>query len=157
MKSEKTSEKQEGPGPVIRILVKRKDGRWKVVQRIHVPKMTIPVSSGAPTPSRSGRIAGFWFEAVDREGKILYRRILRTPQKGVEIFDDDGTTSRVDVKRNEYSTELLIPDIPEIESVHLFLVGPGFIPTPERVKKAHAVEPVAIFSLRESEPLGKSN
>jgi hypothetical protein len=63
MKSEKTPEKHKGPGPVMRIRVKRKDGQWKVVKRVHIPEMIIPFSDDAPPLNRSGQMAGFWFTA----------------------------------------------------------------------------------------------
>jgi hypothetical protein len=73
------------------------------------------------------------------------------PQQSVELFNADGTMARVDTKSDKYIMEILIPDISEIESVHLFLEKPGLIPKSARVKKASALEPIAIFHVREIE------
>ena len=143
--------KQQEPGPVLRVRIERKEGKWRVIKRIRVPEMTIPTSDDLPRPDRSGRLAGFWFEAVDAKGHSLYRQILREPPRGVELFEDDGTISRVSVETDEYSVELLLPDLPEIGDVHLFLEEPDRIPERELLKKARVLQPIAVFSARESD------
>ena len=51
-----------------------------------------------------------------------------------------------------YTTDLLIPDFPEITSVRLFLEEPERLSEPERAKKGPAPEPIAVFPARENVP-----
>jgi len=83
------AEKQErekprtGPGPVMRLRVQYKDGRWRVVQRVKVAEMTVPGSQELLRVRPHRRLAGFWFEVVDAQGEVLYRHGLRPPVPGV--------------------------------------------------------------------------
>lgn len=145
------SKKRKEPGPVVRVRIERKEGKWRIVKRIRVPEMTIPTSDDLPRPDRAGRLAGFWFEAVDAKGNFLYRQVLREPPRGVELFEDDGTISRVRVETDEYNVDLLLPDLPEIETVHLFLEEPERFPEGELAKKTAVPQPIAVFPAREGD------
>lgn len=145
------SKKRPEPGPVLRVRIERKEGKWRIARRIRVPEMTIPASDDLLSLDNAGRSAGFWFEAVDAKGNLLYRQVLREPPRGVELFEDDGTISRVSVETDEYSVDLLLPDLPEIEDVHLFLEEADRIPERELAKKTGALQPIAVFSAREND------
>jgi hypothetical protein len=113
---------------------------------------TLPPSDELPYPGKTGRLSGFWFEAVDNKGKVLYRQVLQVPRRGVEVFEEDGSIRRIPLEIDEYSTDLLVPDLPEIKSVRLFLEEPERLPEKERAKKGLAPEPIAVFSAKESVP-----
>jgi hypothetical protein len=139
------SKKRQEPGPVLRITVERLDGKWRVIDRFQVPEMTIPSSEDLPSPGRTGRFIGAWFEAVDTKGNVVYRRKFPVPPTGVEIFHEDGSISRTSPDTDLYSMDLLIPDNPKIEAVHLY-IEPD---TLSKAEKARAPTPVAIFPVRE--------
>lgn len=145
------SKKRQEPGPVLRVRIERKEGKWNIVKRIRLPEKTIPSSDDLLRPDRTGRFTGFWFEAVDAKGNLLYRQMLRKPQRGVELFEDDGTISRVSVETDEYSVDLLLPDLPEVEDVHLFLEEPDRMPERELAKRTEAPQPIAVFPAREND------
>ena len=146
------SANRQKPGPVLRIRVERKEGKWRVVKRIKVPEMTIPNSYDFPKLEKTGRLTGFWFEAIDDQSSFLYRQILREPPRGVELFEDDGTISRVSVEPpDEYIIDLLLPDLPEMEEIQLFLEDPEQIPERDLYKKAGGPQPIAVFSVREND------
>jgi hypothetical protein len=136
------------PGPVLRITIERRDGEWREVDRYRVPEMTIPSSSELPSTPKSTRLTGAWVEAVDAKGEVLYRRMLREPPRGVEIFHEDGSMSRITADSDEYSMDLLIPDLPEIESINLFMEPDE--PLGKEVPRE--AEPVAVFPARAKEP-----
>ena len=143
-----TTKKRSGPGPVIRIRMERKDGKWRVVKRVWIPEMVAPPSEDLPGLERSVRPAGFWFDAVDPDGSVIYRHTLREPQRGVELFEDDGSISRVDADTDDYSLDIVIPDLPEIRDVQLFLEEPERVSADERAAIAKAPQPVAVFPAR---------
>lgn len=136
---------------MLRVRIKRKEGKWNIVKRIRLQEKTIPFSDDLPRPDRTGRFLGFWFEAVDAKGNLLYRQMLREPQRGVELFEDDGTISRVRVETDEYSVDLLLPDLPKVEDVHLFLEETDRMPERKLVKRTEAPQPIAIFSARDND------
>ncbi len=144
-------ERLKKPVPVIRLRVERSKGEWRVVKHIRLAEKTIPPSEELPHPGKSGLWSGFWFEAVDAKGRVLYRQILQVPRRGVEAFED-GSIHRIPLEIDEFVTDLLIPDFPEIDSVRLFLEEPERLSEKERVKKGPVPEPVAIFLTREKVP-----
>lgn len=140
---------EEGPGPVLRIRLERTKGRWKVAKRIRIPRKTLPASEHLPEAGANGRVSGTWFEAVDADGAVVYRLSMREPRRGIEVFHEDGGISRLDSRSDDYSTDLLIPDLPQIESVRVFSEEPG---AQDERGKGGALEPVAAFPAREDEP-----
>jgi hypothetical protein len=139
-----------GPGPVIRVRVQYTDGQWRVVKRVQVSEMTIPASQELPQLRPHRRPAGFWFEAADARGEVLYRHGLRAPVPGVEIFEDGGGISRASADMEGYTVDLLVPDLPKVKDVRLFFEGPEA----PRAKERAAAEPglptpVGVFAVRE--------
>jgi hypothetical protein len=145
-------EKQKKPGPVLRLRVERSKGKWRVIKYICLAEKTLPASAELPDPGQSRRLSGFWFEAVDDKGQVLYRQILHVPRRGVEVFAGDGSIHWIPVEIDDYTNDILIPDLPEIKSVRLFLEEPERLPETARAKKGLAPVPVAVFSARESVP-----
>jgi hypothetical protein len=115
--------------------------------------MTIPSTQDLPSPGRAGRLTGAWVEAVDGQGSVLYRRMLREPPAGVEVFHRDGSISRISVENDQYSMDLLIPDLPEIEAIHLYVEEPT--PRPQ-AKDQWAPRPVAVIAARDDKPRQRS-
>jgi hypothetical protein len=136
---------------VLRVRVERKGGKWRLVKQVRVPEMTIPHSVDLPAPARAGRLTGSWFEAVDERGKVLYRRMFHMPPPGVEVFEEDGTISRVTKATDDYCTDLLLPDLPEVSAVRVFSEQLGKEVEVEPAKAARPVVPVAVFQLREGD------
>jgi hypothetical protein len=146
-----TAKMRQQPGPVLRIRIGHRKNEWRVLKRIRIPEKVVPASNDPPRLGRSGRVAGFWFEAVDAQGKCLYRRVLREPPRGVELFEDDGTISRISAEPDEYSVDLLLPDLPEIENLRLFLEEPRLAPERELIEEPTLLRPVAVLPAREDD------
>jgi hypothetical protein len=144
------TERLKRPGPVLRLRVERSKGKWKVVKRLRLAEKTLPPSDELPNPGKSGFWWGFWFEAVDAAGKVLYRQVMDVPRGGVEVFAEDGAIHRIPLEIDEYTTDLLIPDLPEIKSVKLFLEEPERLSAAARAQKGPAPEPIAVFPAREN-------
>jgi hypothetical protein len=142
------TQQENRPGPVLRITVERRDGVWREIDRYRAPEMTIPSSSELPPTPESTRLTGAWVEAVDAKGEVLYRRLLKEPPRGVEIFHEDGSMSRVTADSDEYSMDLLIPDLPEIQAINLFIE----LDEPPGKEVPRKAEPVAVFPARRDEP-----
>jgi hypothetical protein len=82
--------------------------------------MVAPPGEPEPVPRRA---AGFWVELRDQRGRRLYQRVVHQPLRfEVEIFPErrgDAITRRaVDHPRGTFS--LLVPDLPDAETVVLF-------------------------------------
>lgn len=137
---------RQGPGPVMRVRVQYRDGRWQVIKRVRVPEMTVPASQ---PPPQGQRPTGFWFEAVDAQGRVLYRHRLRTPIRGVEIFEEDGTIRRVDAEIEGYTQDLLVPLLPRLEKVRLYYAPPtAFAPSEaEAQKPPERGKPTEVFEV----------
>jgi len=136
---------------VLRVRVKREKGEWTVVKKIRVPEMTIPASDKLPRPGPSGRLSGLWFEAMDTKGEVVYRRILHAPQQAVEIFEDDGSMTRVKAGTDEYSVDLLIPHLPGISEVRLFHERPEREEVMKKAVVADRLQPIAVFDVRDAD------
>lgn len=111
----------EYPRPVRRVRVLWRDGQWSVVKEIVIPRMTLPKPSEPPrTEARQG-VTGFWIEATDAEGRVLYREVMPDPTiHRVEIPGPDGTFQRLQPHSYEAVLDVLIPDLPEIEEIRIF-------------------------------------
>lgn len=152
------AEKQErgkprtGPGPVMRLRVQYRDGRWRVVQRVEVAEMTVPGSQELLRVRPHRRLAGFWFEVVDAQGEVLYRHGLRPPVPGVEVFEPGGAISRASIEGGieGYTIDVLVPDLPRVKDVRLFYEGPE-VPRVKEKEAVGAAAPVGIFPVREEE------
>ena len=72
------------PCPVRRIRVAWHDGTWRIEKETRVPSMTLPASVELPKSKRG--VTGFWYEAVDRDGQVLYRQTIEDQRAGMEVF-----------------------------------------------------------------------
>ncbi|HEX9038615.1 MAG TPA: hypothetical protein VF808_16665 [Ktedonobacterales bacterium] len=66
--------------------------------------------------------SGFWFEARDASGRVLYRRIAQNPIRfDVEVFPGtpDGAMRRQSVRNPRGSFDLVIPDLADARTVAL--------------------------------------
>lgn len=82
------------PGPVRRLHVLWRKGQWSIESERHIPSMTLMRSQPLPATSHAAHtrgVSGFWYEAVDVQGQVLYRQTMADPfDAGVESFDDHG-------------------------------------------------------------------
>ncbi len=108
------------PCAVRRVRVRWRDGEWSIVKETVVPRMTLP--KGQELPERQGRgLSGFWWEAADAAGRVLYRRVMPDPtEPRVEILDRDGSIRRHPIAAPEVTFDLLVPDLPEVAEVRIF-------------------------------------
>jgi hypothetical protein len=137
---------QVKPGPVSRVRVRWREGRWVISDERQVPEMVIPNSQPLPRAPEGQQVVGFWFEVTDPERRLLYRRIIEDPlRQRLEIPLDDGRFTNVPVERKDITFEVLIPDSPENATLSFFGTVDG---EPGRL---------AELKLRESKPRsGKS-
>jgi hypothetical protein len=95
-------------------------GKWSVEGEVYIPSMTLVASDDLPESDRG--LSGFWWEAVDRQGQVIYRHMVADPFSGrMEVFDKDARIKRVQHRMHEEVTfDILIPDLPEIAELHFF-------------------------------------
>jgi hypothetical protein len=82
--------------------------------------MTLPKSDELSEAAKKRGVMGFWYEAVDGQGRTLYRQMMEEPFVGMEVFDRDGKIRRVKTAHHEFGMEILVPDVPELEEVHIY-------------------------------------
>ena len=78
-------------------------------------------------PPKKGQ-SGSWFEVRDAKGAVLYHRAIHDPiRTDVEVFSDDPeqTITRVPVPKPQGQFTLLVPDLPNAHSFHLFGTAPA--------------------------------
>jgi hypothetical protein len=107
------------PSPVLRIRIQvDKAGQWTVVKRVEIPSMTLSRSVDLPERRRGQGLSGFWVEAVDRQGQLLYRTLVRSPfERSVEIFDADGEPHRIEPPNDEILFDVLVPNLPDLAEI----------------------------------------
>ncbi len=102
------------------------------------------------------RQQGFWAELQAPDGRTLYRRVLRDPAAGdVEVFGPaaERTVARAPVEQVQGVFSVLVPDVPEADTVVLrsssAAAGPAASPA-QRSARAQAMPALewARFSLR---------
>jgi hypothetical protein len=100
------------PGPVRRLLIRFAPAGPELIGDFRVEKMALPRSRSLPRVEPGGTASGFWFELLDGDEKVLYRRSISSPVHH-EQFDEDGTITRR-TRSGEHSAELevLVPDLP---------------------------------------------
>jgi hypothetical protein len=110
----------ERAGPVLRLRVRRSDDSWVIEKQIPIAAMTLPPSSSLP--EGHGRpVSGFWYEAADPQGRVVYRRVMDDPtEDSVEVPAEDGEIQRVSVERPEVVFDILVPDLPEVSELRIF-------------------------------------
>lgn len=113
----------EYPCPVRRLNVVWRDGEWSIEGEIRVPSMTLPASTELPDTET---VSGFWWEVVDRDGGVIYRRGILDPfTSGLERFDDGGLISRVPTPTpKEVGFDVTLPDIAEAAVIHFYSSTP---------------------------------
>lgn len=97
------------PTRVLRIRLLYSDGQWSTVTSFVIDRKTLPQGHVIPKEGRRG----FWYELRDRRGKLLYSRKVVNPfDPSHELFEPDGTITRVEMVRKTVYVELLVPDLP---------------------------------------------
>lgn len=104
------------PAPVLRVGLLFEGERWRIVRATRVPSMTLPAASVLPAGDRT---VGFWVEVVDKENQVRYRRIMSDPLAGMEIFEDDGSVTRMHHKGHAVASEILVPELTDATELHL--------------------------------------
>jgi hypothetical protein len=87
--------------------------------------------------------SGFWIELHGRQGRALYRLVMSNPIAfRAEVADEGGGFTSVTIDNPRGQFFVLVPNLPEAESVVIFSspLGPDARPGP--------AEPVARFPLR---------
>lgn len=145
-----TSRAIKFPCGVRRISIAWRDGKWSIENEIHLDRMTLPKSYELPKQETGGGLTGSWYEIVDERGEALYRQLLPDPFAGMELFNEDGTISRTEAMAHEATFDVLVPDLPEATSLHLYSSA-----APGRHKERHGPEGQAVrvveFTLRANE------
>jgi len=108
------------PCAVRRLAVVWRKGKWMVEGEIHIPSMTLVASDDLPKSDRG--VSGFWWEAVDAQGRVIYRHRVSDPfGLGMEMFEKEGRITRVPhAMHDEVTFDVLIPDVPQIAALHFF-------------------------------------
>jgi hypothetical protein len=96
---------------------------------------------------------GFWFTLSDAAGKAVYRRVVHNPiQLDREVFSNDPknpSVHRVPVEKPKGTFVLLVPDVPQAQTLQLFS-------HPLNVaRRAEAAREVARFNLTEQQAGGE--
>lgn len=105
------------PRRVRRLRLRYSNNNWETIANIILDRKTLRHSAELPF----GTLSGFWYELRDRSGKLLYRGKSANPfEPSLELFELDGSISRVPLQRKEVYVELLIPDLPEGERLFIF-------------------------------------
>jgi hypothetical protein len=108
------------PCPVRRLSVSWRDGEWTIENEIRIESMTLPKSAELPRDTKKRGVTGFWYEAADRQGRTIYRQLLEDPFSGMEVFDRDGKMRRIQMEPHQASLQILVPDVPEVEELHIY-------------------------------------
>ncbi|MDQ3707654.1 MAG: hypothetical protein M3437_20965 [Chloroflexota bacterium] len=101
----------------------------------------------APAPTgdapREGVHSGFWVELRSADERTLYYQVLNSPIRvTVEDYSPDGTLRLVSNKETSGEFELLIPDIPEAQTLVMFNSSQG------RRQKLQAAKELGRFDLK---------
>jgi hypothetical protein len=112
-----TSSNIRFPGPVRRIRVAWRNGQWRIQKQVKISSMTLPPSGNLPTQARR---SGFWIEAVDRNGQMLYRKIMDDPTESIEVVGDRGSFTRIPVIDEEITFDVLVPDRAGLRELRFF-------------------------------------
>lgn len=124
----------------LRLIFEYEGDKISLVSRQSV-SMIPPPSTGRAVEGQSG----FWYELRDGEDRPVYQRITQNPIRfDSEIFtgDPDESIRRQEIPSPKGTFVLLVPDVPEAESIVLFGA-----PLPPRITTWSAKE-VIRFPLR---------
>ncbi|GGM66881.1 hypothetical protein GCM10012275_41670 [Longimycelium tulufanense] len=115
------AQRVRGPGPVRRLRVLVSLTGWQVIEERRVGRMNVSRSRDLPASPR--RTAGAWFEALDAEGNVVYRRPIEHPgERSVELFEG-GRIFRKPLPGQEVSVEFLVPEAEDVSSVRVVIDG----------------------------------
>ena len=134
------------PCPVRRLSVVWRKGEWSIASEVRIESMTLPKSHELPASARG--VSGFWFEAVDGKERAVYRQVMQDPFAGMEVFDKDGKIRRVKDEHQEIGMEILLPDVAELEALHIYSSTMPSADQKEMRKEETKSERVAAISLR---------
>lgn len=116
-----TSERPQAPRPprTLRLTFEYEGDQVRLISRQSVQMRTPPPHPTSIQPGQSG----FWYEVRDRDDRVLYQRALHSPiQTDTEVFSNEpgATIHRRPIENPRGTFEILVPDLPEGESVVLF-------------------------------------
>ena len=124
------------PSKVWRVRIEMRNGEWAIVKNVEIPSMTLPRHTPLPRSGEKRGVTGFWVEVLGTRGETLYRVLVPNPlERSVEVFEADGSIKREEEANKESCMfEVLIPDIPEMESLAVFS---NITETGKQMAKAH--------------------
>lgn len=117
------SRKIKYPCPVRRISILWREGSWIVENDVRIRSMTLPKSDELTEAAKKRGVTGFWYEAVDRQNRLIYRQVMENPFLGMEVFSGSGGSGRIrriEAAHREVSLEILVPDVPDLEALHIY-------------------------------------
>jgi hypothetical protein len=125
------------PMPVNRLRIRVVGGEWTVEKQIDIPSMTLPGSAPRPAARKGFGRSGFWVDALDAHGRVVYRARQRNPfERTVELFETSGEMQRLETKREQALFDVLMPDRPDIVELRFYS---SFTPDGRRLKDAELV------------------
>ncbi|MDX1614062.1 MAG: hypothetical protein R3300_07100 [Candidatus Promineifilaceae bacterium] len=125
------------PTPVNRLRIRVADGEWSVEKQVDIPSMTLRGSAPRPTARKGFGRSGFWVDAVDAQGRVIYRAKQRNPfRRTVELFETSGEMQRKDSKREQALFDVLIPDRSDIVELRFYS---SFSPDGQRLSDAELI------------------
>ena len=135
------------PCPVRRLNVAWRDGEWRIDKETRIESMTLPQSDDLPENAKEGRVSGFWYEAVDEQGRTIYRQQMMDPfSTGMEVFEEDGTIKRKYETPHEVTLKVFVPDVPGLAAIHIYS---STRPTErKRMRQDRPAERIAEISIR---------
>lgn len=104
---------------------------WPEVELVGIERHEMRAPSSDELDSIA--VAGFWVELRDSTGRRLYRQLLHDPiGTSVETPAEDGSWTRVTVAQPAGLFSVLVPALPEAQSVVLVGSPPGRRSEPAR-------------------------
>jgi hypothetical protein len=83
--------------------------------------MTLMKSQPLPATGHSKGLSGFWYEAVDAQGGVIYRQTMADPfDAGTEVFGEEGITRTPHEMPESTGFDFLIPDLPAVVELRVF-------------------------------------
>lgn len=108
-------------GPVIRVRLVFKKGKYHLLKSKTVEKMGLLKSIELP---KSENIVGNYIELTDAKGKLIYRNNYEDVSDSyVSVPNDNGTSSMVKSNLKEKNLEILIPNMGTAGSLRLYSSG----------------------------------
>jgi hypothetical protein len=120
-------ERDPAPASAWRLTFRVEGDRIQLVAQEQLAMAVLP----SEELGQDGPRSGFWHELQDSAGRPLYRRVTSNPlSTGVEIptGDPEQPLAYEQVPRPAGIFSVVVPDLPEGQSVALFVSQPGGIP-----------------------------